>query len=399
MAKNVYASRSSYLSSPAFTIVELLIVIVIIAILAAVTVIAYTGIQNRAAQTVLQSDLRNAATKLGTEKALNDAYPATQTAALALLTKSQGTSFQYAPTSTGYCLTATSSRTASAYHISSSEAVSLGACSGHTATDPVTLNCPPSFLPIPGNPTFGTSDFCVMKYEARNAGANVPISTPTGTPWTSISQTNAITYSQNVSGCSGCHLITEPEWMTIAANVLSVPSNWSGGSVGSGYLYSGHNDNSPASPLTASSDDNDGYINTGNAAPSGQRRTLTLTNGEVIWDFAGDVWEWTDQTTTGAGNQPGAPSGAGYSYREWNVSNIQMGSFSYARPSFGTPAASGWTSTQGVGTVYASQVEPTTKGFIRGGYYNSGSNSGVFMLFLNDSPATANAPLGFRVAK
>ena len=39
------------------------------------------------------------------------------------------------------------------------------------------------------------------------------------------------------------------EWMTLAANVLSVPSNWSGGSVGSGYIYSGHNDNDPPNPI------------------------------------------------------------------------------------------------------------------------------------------------------
>jgi len=42
-----------------FTIVELLIVIVVIAILAAITIVAYNGIQNRANDTSVQSDLRN----------------------------------------------------------------------------------------------------------------------------------------------------------------------------------------------------------------------------------------------------------------------------------------------------------------------------------------------------
>ncbi len=41
-----------------FTIVELLIVVVVIAILAAITVVAYTGIQNRAHDAAVQSDLR-----------------------------------------------------------------------------------------------------------------------------------------------------------------------------------------------------------------------------------------------------------------------------------------------------------------------------------------------------
>lgn len=40
-----------------FTIVELLIVIVVIAILAAISVVAYTGIQQRAQDTSLKSDL------------------------------------------------------------------------------------------------------------------------------------------------------------------------------------------------------------------------------------------------------------------------------------------------------------------------------------------------------
>jgi len=42
-----------------FTIVELLIVIVVIAILAAISIVAYTGIQNRTHDTAVQSDLRN----------------------------------------------------------------------------------------------------------------------------------------------------------------------------------------------------------------------------------------------------------------------------------------------------------------------------------------------------
>ena len=42
-----------------FTIVELLIVIVVIAILAAITIVAYNGIQNRTNDTAVKSDLAN----------------------------------------------------------------------------------------------------------------------------------------------------------------------------------------------------------------------------------------------------------------------------------------------------------------------------------------------------
>lgn len=47
-----------------FTIVELLVVIVVIAILAAISIVAYTGIQNRAHNVAVQSDLKNMGTKI-----------------------------------------------------------------------------------------------------------------------------------------------------------------------------------------------------------------------------------------------------------------------------------------------------------------------------------------------
>ncbi len=114
---------------------------------------------------------------------------------------------------------------------------------------------------------------------------------------------------------TGYHLITNNEWMTIARSAESVGSNWSSGIVGSGYIYSGHNDESPYGTLVASVDDTQGYINTGDKASTsdgsygnyssdieqaykGQRRTLTLSNGQIIWDLAGDVWEHVNKANT-----------------------------------------------------------------------------------------------------
>ena len=59
----------------AFTIVELLIVIVVIAILAAISIVAYTGIQNRANDTAVQSDLRNFAGKIREYEATEGRFP------------------------------------------------------------------------------------------------------------------------------------------------------------------------------------------------------------------------------------------------------------------------------------------------------------------------------------
>lgn len=63
-------------SNTGFTIVELLIVIVVIGILAAITVVAYNGVQNRAYDTTVQSDLSSIANKVKLYEADNGYLPA-----------------------------------------------------------------------------------------------------------------------------------------------------------------------------------------------------------------------------------------------------------------------------------------------------------------------------------
>lgn len=63
--------------SQGFTIVELLIVIVVIAILAAITVVSYNGITARASDAAIQSDLRNFGQKIEAQRAQTGSVPAT----------------------------------------------------------------------------------------------------------------------------------------------------------------------------------------------------------------------------------------------------------------------------------------------------------------------------------
>lgn len=93
-----------------FTIIELLVVIIVIGILAAITVVAFNGVQKRAVEASLQSDLRNAASTLFNEQATNGKYPGTAAAANggAGLKASGSNTYTYLAYPSGYCISATS---------------------------------------------------------------------------------------------------------------------------------------------------------------------------------------------------------------------------------------------------------------------------------------------------
>jgi prepilin-type N-terminal cleavage/methylation domain-containing protein len=116
-----------------FTIVELLIVIVVIAILAAITIVAYNGIQDRAKTSKAASALTQASKKLKLWQVDNaDQYPATL--AEAGISNTADTSYQYSSNNSTspatYCISATTAN--SSYYLSSSSStVQSGICPGH----------------------------------------------------------------------------------------------------------------------------------------------------------------------------------------------------------------------------------------------------------------------------
>jgi prepilin-type N-terminal cleavage/methylation domain-containing protein len=116
-----------------FTIVELLIVIVVIGILAAITIVAYSGVQQRARVATVTSDLSNVRKSLGAYEAINSQYP---TALSAVnegrgVKTSSGTNVQYTGSAATYCVTATNGSIS--YKITdTAQTPAVGGCVGHT---------------------------------------------------------------------------------------------------------------------------------------------------------------------------------------------------------------------------------------------------------------------------
>lgn len=116
-----------------FTIVELLIVIVVIGILATVTIIAYSGIQNRAKAASVSSSLSQVSKKLAAQQVLDGGYPATL--AIAGINNTDNVSYQYSVNNSSnpqtYCVTATNGNVS--YFINSSTQTTpiSGGCAGH----------------------------------------------------------------------------------------------------------------------------------------------------------------------------------------------------------------------------------------------------------------------------
>ena len=312
---------------------------------------------------------------------------------------------------------------------------------GNSGGNQASITCPTNWIVVPGNPAYSTTDFCVMKYTAKNSGGTVAssndingdgsflsntysggtaVSTPTDQPWTNISQTDAITASQTAG--TGAHLLTENEWMTIAHNILLQPANWcdaDGSNCGNApgtagkVLASGHNDSSPNFPLESSTNDAQACygtvtanVNTAcGADPSTQKRTLTLSNGSVLWDLVGNVLHWTSGTAT-KGDIPndGAGSGGGFEYNlNTGLGLPVVGSYntlSYINPAVQNPAAASWGVAQGLGILNSdfSTGSPGVVGFLRGGYWVVGPASGAFTLSLENAPSGSFSPVGFRAA-
>ena len=162
---------------------------------------------------------------------------------------------------------------------------------------------PGEWVRVPGDPNYGTKDFCVMKYEA--SGSGTPASVAGAIPLGGAGQAGATTACAQIPGAQ---LISNDQWMTLATNIALQPINWSTGSVGEGELNRGHGFALPGITLAASSDDNDpcfGITGANCIGWNSRKRTHSLSNGEVIWDLSGNLYEWTTYNDANGKASPG----------------------------------------------------------------------------------------------
>ena len=234
-----------------------------------------------------------------------------------------------------------------------------------------------------------------MKYEAKfgDKGAE---SRAAGLPARgNISQIDAKASCRNLG--PGYALINNAEWMTIAANVANEASNWSEVTVGIGALNRGHSDGTPTNPLAASTDTS-ACSGTGQTCSdtnwNDQRRTHKLSNNNVIWDLAGNVWEWVDYN-----NYEDKPTPATAAWTEYTG---VTGSTAMAKTSL-VPAnvqKSWWNNswngaTNGIGQYYAG-TNSSGGALLRGGSWSYGTRSGVFTAALDFPPSSPEVYIGFR---
>lgn len=247
----------------------------------------------------------------------------------------------------------------------------------------------------------GLSEFQVMKYEAKamlndesassTSGTDAapdthkPVSTKDHQPWRNISATDAAAESESLG--SGYHLISNPEWMAIARDIESTPTNWTGTSVGSGCLFRG-NSGEPTTGDGTSVTDSCGYNAATDPEEGSGRDTRAkhlLSNGSEIFDISGNVAEWTDWDEGTVGFQTGPTS---CSHAELN--SVACGTL--ADSDYNT-SNGGYTNSDGAGYFYGGSGGAAHRG---GNFNYNYSHAGVFSLDLNFLPSIKSMWIGFR---
>lgn len=284
--------------------------------------------------------------------------------------------------------------------------------------------CPAGYLSVNGNSTYSTSNFCVMKYEAKawldsnsngiydsgeedsdgcleaacttsnwGSATHLPTSIANGMPWRKIDVTTAKAQCLNLG--TGYDLISNPEWMTIAREIENISSNWvTNTTTGQPCLKAGNYGGDASAPASC------GYNNSASMDSGTGRNTLamhTLENGGEIWDLAGNAGEMVDWTIGGQLDASPYINCSGNTYQEHNSltscndssnNNISLDGINFQ------PSTTSLTKTAGVGLFYKSTNGNGHVG--RSGGFNAFGNASVYFITLGRGLTSNSNTWGFR---
>ena len=327
--------------------------------------------------------------------------------------------------------------------------VMLIACGGDECDDDtsdddddsaVAAQPPPNFVRITADPAVGTTeDFYVARYEMKIVGHDdgdveydetyEAESRPSGIPWQWVNQLQAKAECEAMG--EGVALLTNEEWMTVARSIEASPLNWSDQQVHptgttDAQLNHGHTcrvgamgvqcrmDQFPYSgeALPASIDDTEGcygyFPGSGEAeAPTldasgwnAYRRTFYLADGQVLWDFAGNVWEWVDWVVPLAEDRAFYGDVITDDFLEINLCDATDAMPEESFKSLNTDMTT-LVNANRVGRYHPTAVDDDAGAAMRGGNFMHGAcNNGIYALGMGYSPDTDHliCRVGFRCA-
>ena len=311
-----------------FTIVELLIVVVVIAILAAITIVAYSGITANAKESALKADLNTTAKKAGIAQAETGSYPSSKPAGLP-------DSIQYTQTNSGQGFCATTSKDGKAFHITESGSIQTG-------------DCP--YIPPAGSMQAFTSSQCsaLAVYTGSNPSAILSLTDSRGGTTSTyeiakLADGNCWMLTNLKLGSTSGSITLTPADSNVASNFTLPQLNNGSRTVitgGAGNDYDTPYTYGPVPGDTGSGATNYGYLYNWSAATAGATRTTNPAgSGNAAHSICPAGWRLPTGGGTGefawlnakmnnpSATNPSTSGGTGY-YQNWQNNGLFKGVFS-----------------------------------------------------------------------